>query len=139
MSYDLAIGPSGDLLFAGNMDLLGVSGEDLTNQRIRNRLKIVRGSWVFDTNQTLGSRLDRVLREGNNAYEQVVTFVHEALDEMDDIIVGDISVFPDPNDTRGTTMILKVFYTMAPAGDEAPFSATDEQLQSQEATITFQQ
>lgn len=137
MAYDLAIGPSNDLIFSANRDLLGVSGYPLYEQRIKTRLKIKRGSWVFDTDHTLGSRLDLALgRTTEQAMSEITAFVHEALADMDDIAVAGVGITTDPNDTTGSTVIVRVGYVVALAGEEAPFSPPDEQLQ--EVQISFQ-
>jgi hypothetical protein len=137
MSFDLALGPSGDLVFAANRDLLGVSGFALYEQRIRTRLKIERGSWVFDVNGTLGSRISGLLRRGSSqAMTEITAYVHEALDSMDDITVSNISIEPDPNNSRGDTLLLVVGYTPNIQIDEAPFNPPDESIQ--QAVITFQ-
>jgi hypothetical protein len=103
MSYDLALGPTNDLLFGSNRDLLGVDGYAIYEQRIRTRLKIRRGSWVFDTDKTLGSRLDLLYgRISEQAVGEINTFVNEALDDMEDIAVTNVQVevapqtFPEP-------------------------------------------
>lgn len=135
--YDLAISPNNDLIFAANRDLLGVSGYALYEQRIRLRLKIKRGSWVFDVSHTLGSRIDLVLgRTSEQAMSELTAFVHEALADMEDINVARVTLEADPNDTTASTVIVKVGYIVALAEDEAPFTPPDEQIQ--EAQITFQ-
>jgi hypothetical protein len=128
MSYDLALGPSNDLMFAANRDLLGVSGTAIYDQRIRTRLKIRRGTWVFDSEKKLGSRIDLVLgRSSDRAASEITAFVHEALADMSDIIVTGVqTVIPD-QDTRASMLSVNVSYTILPDPGEAPFMVSDDQ------------
>jgi len=128
MSYDLALGPTNDLVFAANRDLLGVSGRAMYDQRIKTRLKIRRGTWVFDVEKKLGSRLDLVLgRASESAMTEVTAFVHEALDGMDDVTITSVEVTSPDENTRFSILSIKVGYFVNIAGEEAPFLATDEQ------------
>lgn len=91
--YDLAVSENGDLMFQANRDLLGVSGAALIEQRIRTRLKIPRGSWTYDDDKSLGSRLHIVLNHDvERAMTEIPVFVREALDEMEDITILDVSL-----------------------------------------------
>jgi len=128
MSYDLALGPTNDLIFAANRDLLGVSGTAIYDQRIKTRLKIRRGTWVFDSEKKLGSRIELVLgRSSDRAASEVTAFVHEALDDMEDIVVTGVQVEIPDAATRASMLALKVSYTIKPDPAEAPFLTSDEQ------------
>ena len=134
MSWDLALGPTNDLILSPSGDFLGVQGINLIEQRIRLRLKIRRGSWVYDTDGTLGSRIDSLLsKTSQQAISEVGAFVHEALDSMDDISVTNIEVEPSDN---GRTMVLLVGFVQNVDPDAAPFVPVDEQIN--ETTIQFQ-
>lgn len=101
MSWDTAISEHGDLIFGANRDLAGISGIDLIEQRIKLRLKIHRGSWVYDTDGTLGSNLQRVIgMSPGDAHSAVGAFVREALRPMADEISID-EVFHEHEDKLG--------------------------------------
>src|SRR5262245_36236566 len=91
--FDLALSPYGDLIFAANRDLLGCSGTDRLEQCIRIRLKLPRGGWVYDLDKRLGSRIHRVLQHApDRAQVEIPIYVREALDDMDEITVGEVQV-----------------------------------------------
>jgi phage baseplate assembly protein W len=89
----LAISPHGDLIFAANRDLAGVSGIDLINQRIRTRLRLHRGSWVYDADGSLGSNLFQLIGKASTQAAQLApAYVREALRDMPEIQVDDVSI-----------------------------------------------
>jgi phage baseplate assembly protein W len=93
MSWDLALSEHGDLIFAANRDLAGISGIDLIEQRMRIRMVVHRGSWVYDTDQTLGSNLRRLIgMSPEQAASTAPALVREALRAMDEITVDDVNV-----------------------------------------------
>lgn len=93
MAYDLALSENGDLIFAANRDLQGVSGIALVEQRIRLRLRMMRGQWQFDTEARLGSRLYTLPGKPiEDATPQAQVFVREALRDMDDISIDDVVI-----------------------------------------------
>lgn len=97
--YDLALSEHGDLVIAGNRDLAGISGIDLIEQRIRTRLKVYRGSWVYDEDQTFGSNLfQAVSLPPDQVEERINGYVREALQPMDDISVVDVGVVTTSHD-----------------------------------------
>lgn len=92
MSYDLALSENGDLIFAANRDLQGVSGIALIEQRMRLRLRMMRGQWQFDPEGTLGSRLYTLPgKSPEEASAQAQMYVREALREMDEIQVDGVT------------------------------------------------
>jgi len=93
MSWDLRISlETGDLIFAPNMDLAGVIDLDVVQQRIHTRLKTDRGSFIYDTVGTLGSRLRHLgTRLNSTNFEQGIEFyIREALEPMGDIAIQTI-------------------------------------------------
>jgi hypothetical protein len=98
--WDIAMSRAGDLLFASNRDLDYVDGIELINQRIITRLRMLRGSWLFDEAGTLGSRLDLVLSEDMPEAEgDIDGLVREALDPIrNEIQIRDIHIIPQPLD-----------------------------------------
>jgi hypothetical protein len=109
MPWDLAISDHGDLIFAPGKDLSYVDGVQLMNQRIINRLRIRRGSWIFNRDSSLGSDLDSVMgRPQEQQLENIPHLIQEALTPMEDEIdVHDIQVTPA---TRGVTVLIE--YTL---------------------------
>jgi hypothetical protein len=106
MPWDLAISDHGDLLFSGHRDLQFVDGAQLMNQRIINRMRIQRGSWIFNRNSSLGSDLDSVLGFSvEQQLDNVPHLIEEALVPIRDEI--DIqSIFMDTDDLGSVTAIL---------------------------------
>jgi hypothetical protein len=92
--WDLALdGESGDILFSPTRDLLGATGDGLTRQRILLRCKIPRGSWQYDDDKTLGSRLNTISRfPSSRQINEAPGIVREALEPMDDIVLNDVQV-----------------------------------------------
>lgn len=134
MSFDLALDKNNDLLLGPNSDLLGVSGLDLIEQRIRIRLKIERGSWIYDEAGTLGSKISSVLgRSSDQAMSELNAYVHQALEAMDDISVSSVDLVPSDNDR---SIILTVKYLSTIATGEIPHEFESAQLS--EAVIQFE-
>jgi hypothetical protein len=128
MSFDLALAPTGDILFAGSGDLQGVSGTDLIAQRMLLRLKIQRGSWTYDEDESIGSQLSRVTGMTTRGGPQHVdAFVREALRDMDEIVIDAVNVTLD-----GTAVICIIDYHVT--GDT--ISMTDENNQQLEVAIS---
>jgi hypothetical protein len=109
MAVDLAIDyNSGDLIVAPNKDLDRRTGSDLTEQRIRVRLRIIQGEWLLDpTGGTLGSRLVDSLRQPIfRAVDEIPLLVREAIEPMDDIDLVNVTCDPDPTDSRSVTVVI---------------------------------
>lgn len=126
MPWDLALSEHGDFIFAGNRDFAGVSGLDEIEQRMKTRMKVRRGTWVFDTQKTLGSNLFRLIgMPPNQAADSAQVFVREALRGMDEISVTNVqTVLSD------TDITIIVFYRVKITGDQIDASSqnlTDEQ------------
>jgi len=106
MPFDLAISQYGDLIFTGGRDLEYVEGSQLVNQRIINRLRIKRGSWIFNRDSSLGSDLDSAL--GKSFEHQLDNFpnmVATALEPMNqEIEIQDVQV---TTSVRGVTLIIQ--------------------------------
>lgn len=109
MAFDLAISDHGDLIFGGARDLQGAFGTNLLEQRMKNRLKIPRGSWVFDRSGTLGSMLHRIPQRGTEAAISAVdAFVRQALAPMsDDIVVEKVITEAD---LYGPGIVVRIQY-----------------------------
>jgi hypothetical protein len=100
--WDLALDNNFDLIFAGNRDLSGVDGTTLLQQRVRTRLRIDRGMWIYDRSGQLGSRLRTLTRRTRpDALAEIEGMIYEALDDMDDIEVMDVVVNEDELAPRG--------------------------------------
>lgn len=94
MAYDFALDLStGDWVFGSTRDLLGVTGPELDKQRIFIRTKIPRGSFIYDENNDLGSRLHEITRyPSQSQIDQARTYVVEALSEMDGVSIDEINI-----------------------------------------------
>jgi hypothetical protein len=110
-------GETGDWVFTPHRDYSGRSGDDLTKQRIAIRMKIPRGSFIYDDDKSLGSRLYAVMQyTEERAQREVGEIVREALEGMEDIaivnittpeIVGEqlqVTVEYQPRSARGVTL-----------------------------------
>lgn len=132
--FDLAIDlESCDLIFGPHTDLLGASGDVVTRQRILTRCKIPRGTWVYDEDGTIGSRLLQISgRPSGQQLAQAPALVEEALEPMQDIQVGSVQAsITDDNK-------LAVFVNYQPVGgapeDE---SVTTELTPEFDVTLTL--
>jgi hypothetical protein len=111
--WDLAISQHGDLVFSGGRDWQFVDGEQLMNQRIINRLRIKRGSWIFNRDSTLGSDLDSVLgRASSQQLDNIPHLVSDALDPIkDEINVQSVNV---TTDELGTVFVILSYSLIVP-------------------------
>lgn len=120
--YDLALSEHGDLFVAANRDLAGISGVDLIEQRIRTRLKVHRGSWVYDTEETFGSYLYRTINlPPEEAEARAEDYVREALQPMEDIAVVDVEVITTDRDATAIVHYQLVDEERGPEGDIREF------------------
>ena len=109
MAWDLALDEHGDMMIGGHRDLLGRSGRDLIEQRMRIRLMVRRGSWLYDTDKTLGSNLWRLVgMSEDNASASARAYVIEALRGMDEINIDDVQVKTDSH-----SIVIVVLYRLA--------------------------
>lgn len=94
MSFDIKQNEiTGDWEFDSRRDIAGAEGMGLVEQRIRRRLRVVRGSYIYDASGTLGSRLRSMLRMGIPAVSAgIEMLIREALSPMTDILVTDVIV-----------------------------------------------
>lgn len=117
MAWDMAISAHGDLVFAGNRDLAGVSGTDLLEQRMRLRLRVHRGSWTYDEDKTLGSFLYQVIgMPPQSASDTARIYVNEALRDMTEIVVDDVVTLPTDKDLTVIVFYRVLNPTEQPAG-----------------------
>jgi hypothetical protein len=115
LPYDLALSEHNDLIFAANGDLQGVVGPEHVEQRIRLRIKMVRGSWVYDLNGDLGSNVHGSL---GKMYERAATeipmFVRQALETMEDVVIQDVQL-SQPGE--GIAEIMVAYQIVEPPGE----------------------
>jgi phage baseplate assembly protein W len=105
MPFDLALSQYGDLIFAGNRDLEYVDGDQLVNQRIINRLRIKRGSWIFNRDSSLGSDLDTMLGKSfEHQLDNIPSLVSTALEPMNEEI--EIKSLDVSTTVHGVTIII---------------------------------
>lgn len=122
MSWDLAISEHGDFIFNANRDLAGVSGTDLIEQRMKIRMRLMRGSWTYDEAGTLGSNLRSLVGMAPDRAATVApALVREALRPMDEIVVDDVRV-----DTTSRDITLVVSYHLLQLPDEAIMTDIEE-------------
>lgn len=125
--FDLAISQYGDLIFSANRDLSGISGTARIEQCIRNRLKIPRGSWVYDPDKRLGSRLHAVLQHDPARAEiEIPLYVREALDDMDEIEIGEVQLTIS-SDGRSWGVIVGYSVNTLPDGAGEPSASPDQE------------
>lgn len=135
MAWDLALASSGDLIFtpgdlmfSPSADISGISGVDLIEQRMLMRLKLHRGSWVYDDDGSFGSQLYRLIGHNpNTAAAQADAIVREALRPMDEIDVGEVHIMQ-----QDTSLVLIIDYRVL----DVQVSAADENQQRLEIVIS---
>lgn len=115
MAFDLALSEHNDLIFAANRDLLGVGGVELVEQRVKLRIKMERGSWVYDTNQDLGSNVHRALGKVYDlAASEIPTWVRQALEPMEDIQVHEVQLRQPSGDSQLAEIVVSYAILTAP-------------------------
>ena len=124
--FDLAIDPNGDLVFAGNLDLQGATGDQVAEQRVIIRLKIPRGSWIYDIDGTLGSQLREIIRNARSySVDRARTYVMDALKDAGDIAVSDVEITPNAN---GSQVDIAVSFKTELFEDEVVYPEGDRDL-----------
>jgi hypothetical protein len=111
MSWDFAIdGETGDWVFGPDRDYLTVTGTAILRQNILTRLKIPRGSFIYDDVGSLGSRLYAAMRmTRDDAIAEIPGIVREALAPMSEITVSDVQVL---GDVEGTSrLMVRIMYS----------------------------
>jgi len=93
MAWDIALDNNFDWVLSANRDMAHVSGVNLLQQRIRTRLSVVRGQWVYDRSGTFGSRLKTLTQRTTELAEaEAHALVREALEDMDDVDILKIGI-----------------------------------------------
>jgi hypothetical protein len=120
MAYDIATDPkTGDWLFSANRDIQHVEGEDVVSQRLRHRLKIVRGAWILDPSDgALGSRIEQAFRlPRGRVIREMPLIVQEALAPMsDDIDLQTVEV----EEVTPTQIRVRIDYAITSGDDLVP-------------------
>jgi len=111
MSWDFALdGETGDWVFGPDRDYLSVTGNAILRQNILTRLKIPRGSFIYDEIGSLGSRLYDALRmTRDDAISEIPGIVREALAPMNEIVVSDVQVLGDISESR--QLLVRIMYS----------------------------
>jgi hypothetical protein len=119
--YDLAFSEHSDLIVSASGDAAGISGIDLIEQRMRFRLMLRRGTWLYDEAKTMGSNLHLVIgMSPEDAENAIGPLVREALRPMDEIVVDDVQIVTADPDAPVTSITLVVLYSLnESAGDIA--------------------
>lgn len=124
--FDLKIDTNGDLVFAGNLDLMGATGDEVAEQRVVVRLKIPKGSWLYDINGTLGSELREIIRNARSySSDRARTYVMDALSHASDIAVANVQITPSE---RGSQVDITVSFKAALLESEIAFPEGDQEL-----------
>jgi hypothetical protein len=106
LSWDIALSPAGDLIFSPSLDVMGISGTDLIEQRMMIRLRVQRGSWTYDEDDSFGSNLYQVMGQNSlTATAQIDSYVREALRDMTDIEITAVNISVDPI-TQAVTLLI---------------------------------
>lgn len=120
----MALTPAGDLIFSPSRDVMGISGTDLIEQRMMIRLRIPRGSWTYDDDDSFGSQLHRLMGASATAgIAQIDAYVREALRDMTDIEITDVNISVNPI-TQAVTLLID-------------YNVLDETGQETEQQLTF--
>lgn len=142
MAKDFAMSNNGDLIFAGNRDLLTVSDQEQVEQRIRVRLLLPRGTFLYDTDEFVGSDIVgpdivstlRRIGSDERVYDDLILRVYEALAPMTDIVVSDVRI----EWTEETSSLeIMVVYRMTAEVDENPDAIGDPELMPGEIDVSF--
>ena len=120
-------------MFSPNYDWMTTTGYDLLAQRIMLRLRMRRGSWIFDESKTLGGNLDMALRMTMpNALEELDTLVLEALEPIaDEITLIETQVKPSDSDSRAVELVITYERTLPPEQSNTPI------LENQSLVLTL--
>jgi hypothetical protein len=107
MPWDIGLSQYGDLNFTAARDLLMVRSGDLVQQRMMLRLRLPKGSYMY--NKKLGSEMRSLLHVGNTAEQQArgASIVTQALRPMDDLTISSITVEPDARNPRAINVIIE--------------------------------
>lgn len=132
MAWDLAISDYGDLIMSGNRDLAGVSGDDLTSQRITTRLLVHRGSWFYDPEGTFGSDLYQALGKPTTQDVEIDSRVRDALREMEDVLIESVD-WKYTDDEK--SIVVRVEYTDNPQEEESSLQSEASELTSTVVTV----
>lgn len=130
MAYDIAISENGDLIMTAHRDLAGISGSALIEQRMKLRLRLHRGEWIFDSQQTFGSQLFSLAGlSAGDASKYAAAYVREALRDMPEISVTDVQLV-----TSQHNIILIVLYQQELTQDDDSIPS-DQGLQELSITV----
>lgn len=101
MAFDLMISEAGDLIVSAAKDIQGLSGTYLIDQQIKIRLKLARGSWLYDP--TLGSDLHSLMGKNFDSVEaQIEAYARVALEDIEEIVITQVQV----GNVRGVATVL---------------------------------
>ena len=117
MSFDLAIAPNGDLIVSAAKDLQGATGTAIIEQRIGLRLRLIRGSWMYDDRGSMGSNIQELFGSAPEiAATRVEPLVREALRTMEDEIeINQVVASPGEKDIT-VTVAYRLLYTDETSG-----------------------
>jgi hypothetical protein len=124
--FDLKIDANGDLVFGGNLDLMGAVGDQVPEQRVIVRLKIPKGTWIYDLEGTLGSQLREIIRNARSyTADRARTYVMDALAPASDIAVSEVQITPNES---GSSVQVIVSFRSALTESEIAFPEAEQEL-----------
>ena len=124
--FDLKIDGNGDLVFAGNLDLMGAVGDEVPAQRVIVRLKIPQGRWIYDIEGTLGSQLREIIRNARSyTADRARTYVMDALHPASDISVANVEITPNAS---GSSVLVTVAFRPSLTESEIAFPEGEQEL-----------
>jgi phage gp46-like protein len=133
MPWDLKISRLNDLLFSPSRDWQTVVGADLLEQRIMLRLKMRRGSWIFDDTKQLGSNLHfAAAMTQPQALEEIEALVLEALEPInEEITVLAVEARSSATDESAIEVVVEYQRILSPGQMNTPM------LENQFLTVTL--
>lgn len=127
MPVDFAMTDHGDWLFNSSGDLQAIEGAGLIRQRIVTRLKIPRGTWIFDDTGNLGSDLALAVNQPTieKAAEAAKGHIGKALMPMYDVNVIDIQMMKTDETTNRSMQAVIRFTATEPPDINIPVDEAD--------------
>jgi hypothetical protein len=131
VAFDLAISHEGDLIFSANGDLSGCSGDRLVRQRAMVRLKIPRGSWLFDKDKSLGSDIYRYMgRSGSDLTAQIPLVVRQALRPIEELEIQNVEAEINADNERQVEVLIEYVFRITPGEAASPLIPEGSGLQT---------
>jgi phage gp46-like protein len=104
-----------------------ITGSELLAQRIMLRLRMRRGSWIFDDTKTLGSNLHFALRmDKPQALVDLDALILEALEPIsDDVQITATNIRESETDERAVELVVEFQRVLPPGQTETPIAESE--------------